>query len=207
MVKLSQVPLPPFQPRIFFEKYIIVIFHFYYDSFTDSTLFSEPVHANSPSFSSYPLSSLSSSPSQTKLMGSPTKPSIKKSSPLKIKATNNNKKNSIKSSEMVDQPAVQQTANSILPASLPKELYANESQKEIRIFISSPFKDMSSGNLFIVILVYHVLIIIIEREILVKRVIPQLKRTCAERDVVLNYVDFRCYFCLYLALIKVINIS
>lgn len=46
--------------------------------------------------------------------------------------------------------------------------------REIKIFISSPFKDMQE-----------------ERDLLVKRVIPRLKRLCSERDVVLTYVDLR----------------
>jgi len=53
----------------------------------------------------------------------------------------------------------------------------NDSEREIRIFISSPFKDMQA-----------------EREIIVKRVIPKLRKLCGERDVVLSYVDLRWFF-------------
>jgi len=46
--------------------------------------------------------------------------------------------------------------------------------REARIFISSPFKDMNE-----------------ERDLIVKRIIPKLRRLCSERDIVLSCVDLR----------------
>lgn len=46
--------------------------------------------------------------------------------------------------------------------------------REIRVFISSPFTDMQD-----------------ERDVLVKQVIPKLRRMCMQRDVVFSYVDLR----------------
>jgi preprotein translocase subunit SecA/nephrocystin-3 len=46
--------------------------------------------------------------------------------------------------------------------------------REIRVFISSPFTDMQS-----------------ERDTLVKTVIPKLRKLCMERDVAFSYVDLR----------------
>eukprot|EP01125_Pyxidicula_operculata_P002218 TRINITY_DN12128_c0_g1_i1.p1 TRINITY_DN12128_c0_g1~~TRINITY_DN12128_c0_g1_i1.p1 ORF type:complete len:1329 (+),score=297.48 TRINITY_DN12128_c0_g1_i1:94-4080(+) len=46
--------------------------------------------------------------------------------------------------------------------------------REIRIFISSPFRDMQA-----------------ERDWIVKWTIPKLRKICSERDVVLSYVDLR----------------
>eukprot|EP00026_Physarum_polycephalum_P000414 Phypoly_transcript_00415.p1 GENE.Phypoly_transcript_00415~~Phypoly_transcript_00415.p1 ORF type:complete len:1535 (+),score=349.28 Phypoly_transcript_00415:114-4718(+) len=56
----------------------------------------------------------------------------------------------------------------------PEKALLLDSEREVKIFISSPFKDMNA-----------------ERELLVKKIIPHLKRSCGERDVVLSYVDFR----------------
>jgi len=47
-------------------------------------------------------------------------------------------------------------------------------ERELKIFISSPFKDMNE-----------------ERDLMMKIVIPKLKRLCTERDIVLNCVDLR----------------
>eukprot|EP01089_Gocevia_fonbrunei_P013362 TRINITY_DN3415_c0_g1_i1.p1 TRINITY_DN3415_c0_g1~~TRINITY_DN3415_c0_g1_i1.p1 ORF type:complete len:461 (+),score=71.39 TRINITY_DN3415_c0_g1_i1:20-1402(+) len=46
--------------------------------------------------------------------------------------------------------------------------------REIRIFLSSPFRDMQS-----------------ERDLIMKLALPQLRRLCLERDVVLSCVDLR----------------
>ena len=46
--------------------------------------------------------------------------------------------------------------------------------REIRLFISSPFIDMQQ-----------------ERDVLVKKVIPKLRRLCMQRDVAFSYVDLR----------------
>eukprot|EP00727_Mastigamoeba_balamuthi_P008715 m51a1_g4466 hypothetical protein (1454) ;mRNA; f:212409-226250 len=46
--------------------------------------------------------------------------------------------------------------------------------REVRLFISSPFRDMRE-----------------ERDRIVKLVIPKLRKVCMERDVVLSYVDLR----------------
>ena len=46
--------------------------------------------------------------------------------------------------------------------------------REIRLFISSPFIDMQN-----------------ERDVLVKKVIPKLRRLCMQRDVAFSYVDLR----------------
>ncbi|KAK5578408.1 hypothetical protein RB653_008079 [Dictyostelium firmibasis] len=48
------------------------------------------------------------------------------------------------------------------------------SDREIKIFISSPFKDMQ-----------------LDRDQIVKVVIPRIRKLCIERDVVLSYVDLR----------------
>jgi tetratricopeptide (TPR) repeat protein len=56
----------------------------------------------------------------------------------------------------------------------PEKALLLDSEREVKIFISSPFKDMNA-----------------ERDLLVKKIIPHLKRSCGERDVVLSYVDFR----------------
>lgn len=46
--------------------------------------------------------------------------------------------------------------------------------REIRLFISSPFVDMQN-----------------ERNILVKLVVPQIRKICVERDIIFNFVDLR----------------
>jgi len=46
--------------------------------------------------------------------------------------------------------------------------------REIRLFISSPFVDMK-----------------LERDYLVKLVVPQIRRMCVERDIIFNFVDLR----------------
>jgi hypothetical protein len=46
--------------------------------------------------------------------------------------------------------------------------------REIRVFISSPFKDMQE-----------------ERDQIVKHVIPVIRKLCAERDVTFSFVDLR----------------
>lgn len=51
---------------------------------------------------------------------------------------------------------------------------ADDANREARIFISSPFKDMNE-----------------ERDIVVKRIIPKLRKLCSERDIVLTCVDLR----------------
>ncbi|KAN0023190.1 hypothetical protein ACTFIU_011353 [Dictyostelium citrinum] len=48
------------------------------------------------------------------------------------------------------------------------------SEREIKIFISSPFKDMQ-----------------LDRDQIVKVVIPRIRKLCIERDIVLSYVDLR----------------
>ena len=48
------------------------------------------------------------------------------------------------------------------------------SDSEIRVFISSTFKDMHA-----------------ERELLIKRVFPELRRICADRFVTFTEVDLR----------------
>jgi hypothetical protein len=48
--------------------------------------------------------------------------------------------------------------------------------REIRIFISSPFIDMQE-----------------ERNLMVKKVIPKLRKISGERDVTISYVDLRWY--------------
>jgi len=54
------------------------------------------------------------------------------------------------------------------------EVQTKGGEREIRIFISSTFKDMQE-----------------ERDNLVKRCLPKLKRYCNERDVALSFVDLR----------------
>jgi len=49
-----------------------------------------------------------------------------------------------------------------------------DEHREARIFISSPFKDMNE-----------------ERDNIVKRIIPKLRKLCSERDIVLTCVDLR----------------
>jgi len=48
--------------------------------------------------------------------------------------------------------------------------------REIRVFISSTFRDMQQ-----------------ERDILVKQVLPKLRKLCMERDVIFTVVDLRWY--------------
>ena len=48
--------------------------------------------------------------------------------------------------------------------------------REIKIFISSPFTDMQE-----------------ERDLMVKKVFPKLRKLCDERDVSMSYVDLRWY--------------
>ncbi|KAL6043085.1 actin [Balamuthia mandrillaris] len=50
----------------------------------------------------------------------------------------------------------------------------NKLNREIRIFISSPFKDMQE-----------------ERDLVVRNIVPKLRRLCIERDVVVSCVDLR----------------
>jgi len=51
---------------------------------------------------------------------------------------------------------------------------SDDASREARIFISSPFKDMNE-----------------ERDLMVKRIIPKLRKLCMERDIVLSCVDLR----------------
>lgn len=63
--------------------------------------------------------------------------------------------------------------SSELPAQASKPVF-NLLSREIRVFISSPFIDMQQ-----------------ERDVLVKKVIPKLRRLCMQRDVAFSYVDLR----------------
>jgi len=54
------------------------------------------------------------------------------------------------------------------------DAFADDANREARIFISSPFKDMNE-----------------ERDNIVKRIIPKLRKLCSERDIVLSCVDLR----------------
>jgi len=54
------------------------------------------------------------------------------------------------------------------------ESIADDANREARIFIASPFKDMNE-----------------ERDNIVKRLIPKLRKLCSERDIVLTCVDLR----------------
>lgn len=56
----------------------------------------------------------------------------------------------------------------------PSVVDTEQFEREIRLFISSPFLDMQE-----------------ERDYLVKRVVPQIRRLCMERDVIFHYVDLR----------------
>jgi len=66
----------------------------------------------------------------------------------------------------------------VQPRKVQKQVIASpaddDSVREIKIFISSPFRDMNG-----------------ERDMLVKGVMPKLRKLCSERDVVLSYVDLR----------------
>lgn len=77
------------------------------------------------------------------------------------------------SSRDVTQPT--SAGGEVLPpvlAQLPKTVRRNK--REIRLFISSPFTDMQN-----------------ERDLLVRSVIPKLRRMCVERDLSFSYVDLR----------------
>lgn len=52
----------------------------------------------------------------------------------------------------------------------------NTSDREIRLFISSTFKDMQE-----------------ERNAIVRKIIPQIRKVCAERDVAFSFVG-RTFF-------------
>lgn len=58
--------------------------------------------------------------------------------------------------------------------SAPKPVVIRPEDREIRLFISSPFRDMQD-----------------ERDLIVKRVIPKIRRMCFERDINFSYVDLR----------------
>lgn len=53
---------------------------------------------------------------------------------------------------------------------------ADDADREIRIFLSSPFKDMQK-----------------ERDAIVRTVIPKLRKICTERDVLITCIDLRWY--------------
>eukprot|EP01132_Coremiostelium_polycephalum_P008646 gene8646-10643_t len=58
-----------------------------------------------------------------------------------------------------------------LSASIKREEFAD---RELRIFISSPFKDMQ-----------------LDRDQIVKLVLPKIRKLCIERDIIMSYVDLR----------------
>ncbi len=51
-----------------------------------------------------------------------------------------------------------------------------DDEREIRIFLSSPFKDMQK-----------------ERDAVVRTIIPKLRKICTERDVLITCIDLRWY--------------
>jgi hypothetical protein len=62
-------------------------------------------------------------------------------------------------------------------------------ERELRLFISSPFRDMQE-----------------ERDLIVKRVIPAVRKLCQERDISFSYVDLRWLGCIPVFL-SVIGVS
>lgn len=54
------------------------------------------------------------------------------------------------------------------------ELKHDPNDREIRVFISSPFRDMQE-----------------ERDLIVKKVFPRIRKICVDRDIGFSYVDLR----------------
>ena len=55
-----------------------------------------------------------------------------------------------------------------------KNFVVDKNDREIRVFISSPFRDMQD-----------------ERDLIVKKIIPKIRKICIERDLGFSYVDLR----------------
>jgi len=56
----------------------------------------------------------------------------------------------------------------------PEAAAVDEMAREVKIFISSPFKDMND-----------------ERDLIIKNIVPKLRKLCLERDIVMTIVDLR----------------